>query len=147
MPRLRSAMSSVAVAMAASGRSARAVVLPDSVAQFRLADDGRASFAAEYRRDRSRFADREHDDRHTVFPGKREGRGIHHFEGALDGLLMGEALEALRLRVLHRIGAVDPVDFGALEHGLGPDFARAQDRRGVGGEKRIAGAGNPFFTT
>ena len=39
--------------------------------------------------DRSRLPDREHDDRHTVFAGKRKRGGIHDLEVALDRLLDG----------------------------------------------------------
>ena len=47
---------------------------------------------------------------------------------------------ALGLRVLFRIGAVDPVDVGGLEHGVAFHLGGAQHRRGVGREERIAGA-------
>ena len=40
-----------------------------------------------------------------------------------------------------RIGVVDAVDLGRLEDDLGADLHRAQARRRVGGEVRIAGAG------
>ena len=44
------------------------------------ADDGGAALAAQNRFDRARLLDREHDDRHTVFAGKREGGGIQDLQ-------------------------------------------------------------------
>ena len=40
-----------------------------------------------------------------------------------------------------RVGGVDAVDLGRLEHDLDAHLHAAQRRRGIGGEKRIAGAG------
>jgi hypothetical protein len=40
-----------------------------------------------------------------------------------------------------RVGGVDAVDLGGLEHNLGTDLGAAQRRCGVGGEERVAGAG------
>ena len=53
---------------------------------------------------------------------------------------MGQPLVALGILVLLWIGAVDAVHVGGLEHGLGADLGGAQDRGGVGGKERIAGA-------
>ena len=53
---------------------------------------------------------------------------------------MGEAIISFGGFVLLGIGAVDPIDIGRLEHGLGAQLRGAQDCRGVGGEERIAGA-------
>ena len=86
------------------------------------------------------FADREHDDRHTVFAGKRERGRIHDLQIAVEGLLMARCVITLRLRVLLRIGAIDAVDIGGLENGVASHFGGAQHRGGVGGEERIAGA-------
>src|SRR5688572_17491148 len=47
-----------------------------SLATSTACDGGRAPLAAQNLGDRLRFPDREHDDRHMVFPGKREGRGV-----------------------------------------------------------------------
>ena len=85
-------------------------------------------------------ADREHDDRHTVFAGKRECGRVHDLVVALDRLRMGQTVEPLGGRVLFRIGAVDAVDIGGLQHRLRADFGGAQDRGGIGGEERIAGS-------
>ena len=50
-------------------------------------------------------------------------------------------LVAFGVRVLPRIGVIDAVDLGGLEDDVGTHFAGAQRGGGVGGEKRIAGAG------
>src|SRR5712671_5317711 len=59
-----------------------------------------AALTAEHGLDRSLLPDREHDDRHTIFPGKREGGRVHHFEVLLDRLLMGQAVVSLGFFVL-----------------------------------------------
>src|SRR5215467_10751144 len=79
------------------------------------ADRGRATFPAQHGFDRALLADREHDDRYTVFAGKRKGGGVHHLEVALDRFLVGKSLVAGRLGVLFRVGVVDAVDIGGLE--------------------------------
>src|SRR5215475_12568826 len=105
-----------------------------------IADDGGAPFPAQHRSDRSFFADREHDDRHPVLPSKREGGTIHYFQIALERLLMRQAIVALGIAILLRIGAVDTVDVGGLEHGLRTEFGRPQHGGGVRREERIAGS-------
>src|SRR5262247_1414429 len=91
MRRLSSLMSCVGFAMASPSNSLAdaPLVCRRACCNCLIADGGGAPFAAQHRRDRSFFADREHDDRHTVFLGKREGGGIHHFQVALDRLPMG----------------------------------------------------------
>ena len=61
-----------------------------------LADGGDVPLAAQDRLDRAAFPDRKHDDRHPVFPGKREGRRIHDLQVAIERLLVVEAVVALR---------------------------------------------------
>src|SRR5580658_11369294 len=97
-----------------------------------LADDGKAPFSAQHLLDRTLLPDREYDDRHTVFLGKREGRGIHDLQALIQGLLMAQPIIAFGLRVLFRIGGIDAVDVGGLEDGLAAHLGRAQDRRGIG---------------
>ena len=53
---------------------------------------------------------------------------------------MGQAVEPLGRRVLFGVGAVDAIDIGSLQHGLGADFGRPQHRGGVGREEGIAGS-------
>ena len=45
-----------------------------------------------------------------------------------------------RRRVLLRVGAVDAIHIGGLEHGVALQLGRAQDRSRVGREERVAGA-------
>src|SRR5262249_9406700 len=89
-----------------------------------ICDGGGASLPAQHCRDRSFLPDREHDDRHTVFPGKREGGGVHDLQVAFDRLLMGQAPVAFGVFVLVGVRIVDPVDIGRFEHGFGTDFGR-----------------------
>ena len=58
----------------------------------------------------------------------------------VERLLMAELVVALGVRVLFRVGAVDAVDVGGLEHGVRVDLGGAQHGGRVGGEERIAGA-------
>src|SRR6478752_6293808 len=73
MRRLRSFMSKESAAMASSAISLLSAlpVEPHPVGQA-LADGGEMAFPAQHGLDCPPRADREHDDRHTVFPGKRE---------------------------------------------------------------------------
>src|SRR4029077_1000680 len=97
-----------------------------------LADDGKAPFSAQHLLDRALLPDREYDDRHTVFLGKREGRGIHDLQAFIQGLLMAEAIVALGFRVPLGVGGIDPVDVGGLEHGAAAHLGSAQHRGGIG---------------
>src|SRR5579864_876802 len=105
-----------------------------------LADDGKAAFSAQHLLDRALLPDREYDDRHTVFLGKREGRGIHDLQAFIQGLLVAQAVVALGLGVPLGVGSINPVHVGGLEHGAAAHLGSAQDRRGVGGEIGISGA-------
>src|SRR6516162_3664637 len=103
-------------------------------------NDGAASRPAQDRADRTRFGDREYDDRQRRLAGKRECGRVHDLVAALQRLRVGQAVKARGQSILLRIGAVDSIDIGRLQHGLRIDFGGAQHRRGVGGEERIAGA-------
>src|SRR5258707_5917065 len=90
MRRLSSLMSCVGFAMAfleQNGRSWLACCAGRG-GRHSIADDGGAPFSAQHRRDRSLFADREHGDRHTVFPSKRESGAIKYFQVEFERLLM-----------------------------------------------------------
>src|SRR5262245_7612252 len=105
MRRLSSFRSYVAAAMGASPRmsaelAARAALRADPALS---ADDGRSAFAAQHGFDRASLADREHDDRYTVFAGKRKGGGVHDLEAALDRLVVAQPLVALGLGVDLRV--------------------------------------------
>src|SRR6476659_11358743 len=82
---------------------------------FKSSDECGAPLAAQNGSDRTRLADREHDDRHTIFPGKREGRRVHDLQLAPDRLLMAQAVVTCRARILFGICAIDPVDISGLE--------------------------------
>ena len=99
------------------------------------------AFAAQDGFDGTLLGDREYDDRHTVFAGKRESRAIHHLQVLLNRFLMADFVVSLGLGVLFRISAVNPVDVRCLEHRLRLQFRRAQHGCGVGREERISGAG------
>jgi hypothetical protein len=71
-----------------------------------------------------------------------EGGEVHHGELLLDRLGEAQALVAGGLGVLLRVGGVDAVDLGGLEDGLGAELDAAQAGAGVGGEERVAGAGD-----
>src|SRR5271170_7605845 len=92
-----------------------------SPADFRpSADRGEVALPAQDGLDRTGLPDRKNNDRHTVLPGKRERRRIHDFQVAIERLLMIEALIPLRVRIALRIGSIDAVDIGCLEHGVAP---------------------------
>ena len=56
------------------------------------------------------------------------------FRSPVQRLLMVEVLVARGVRILFRIGGIDAVDVGRLEHGVAAHLGGAQDRRGIGGE-------------
>src|SRR5258706_12292257 len=85
--------------------------------------------------------DVEHRDRQLLVAAQRQRRGVHHLELARDGLVEAEAGIARRARVVPRVGGIDAVHLGRLDHDLGPHFRAAQRRRSIGGEEGIAGAG------
>src|SRR5262249_41182477 len=68
--------------------------------------------------DRAMLADREHDDRHTVFLSKRERGGVHDLQAAIHGFLMVKALKALGLGIMFRIRSIHAIDIGGLENGV-----------------------------
>src|SRR5579883_2996083 len=131
--RLSSLMSCVAVAMAnpsvapcprvyARGcRRTRAanVGLPGPREGSRT-DECRAPFSSQSSQDRTLLPDREHNDRHTVFPGKRECCGVHDLEVLLERLVVGQPLIMLGPGVPLGVSAIDAVDVGGFEHGAGP---------------------------
>src|SRR5215471_18012100 len=73
MRRLSSLRSCVGLAMATSRGWTNCEHAAPLAAGMSLlfADDGEASLPAQHRGDRPLLADREHNDRHTVFPSKR----------------------------------------------------------------------------
>src|SRR5882724_7300249 len=77
-------------------------------------NDGPATSAAQDRADRTRFGDREYDDRQRRLAGKRECGRVHDLVAALQRLRVGQTVKALGSSVLLGIGAVDPIDIGSL---------------------------------
>ena len=71
---------------------------------------------------------------------KLEGRGVHHLEAAVDGLLIADVLDQLRVRVLAGVAVVHAVHGGSLEHRVRADLGCAQAGGGVGGEEGVAAA-------
>jgi len=90
--------------------------------------------------DRAMPADREYDDRHTVFLGKRERGCVHDPQAAIHGFLMVEAVKAFGLGIVFRIRSIYPIDIGSLENGVTLHLSSPQNGRRVGGEIRISGA-------
>ncbi len=97
--------------------------------------------ARHHSRDIAWLAHIEDDDRQIVVHAQRDCRCVHHFQLPLQHLLVGDAIETSRRRILHRIGRIDTVNFGGLENYVGLDFQRAQRGGRVSCEVRIAGAG------
>src|SRR5258706_7985572 len=79
--------------------------------------------------------DAEDVDRQLLVAAQRERRGIHDLEVSLDRLVEADAGVTLRARVGLRIGGVDAVDLGGLEHDLRGHLATAQRGGGVGSEE------------
>src|SRR5262249_41071008 len=142
MRRLSSLMSCVGFAMAFLEQNdrSRLTCCARGGDRHSIADDGGAPFPAQHRRDRSLFADREHDARHTIFPSRREGGAIHYFQVAFERLLMGQPVKAFGTAIVLRVGAIDAVDIGGLEHRLGTELGGPQHGGGIRGEERIARA-------
>src|SRR5450756_170070 len=87
-------------------------------------------------------------DGHLVVHAEAERGGVHDFETALDGFEVRELRDELGARLFLRVGSVHAVVL-ALGHedGVGLELEGAQRRRGVGAEVRVAGTGNPYFST
>src|SRR5213075_2854011 len=60
--------------------------------------------------------DAEHIDRQFLVAAQRERGGVHHLQVAHDRLVEADARITLRSRILVRIGGVDPIDLGRLDH-------------------------------
>src|ERR1700720_3888534 len=93
------------------------------------ADRGEVTLAAQDGLDRTGLPDRKNNDRHTVLPGKREGRRIHDFQFAVERFLVVEMIVTLGARIALGIRSIDPVDVGRLENRIAAHLGRAQDCR------------------
>src|SRR5215470_6812370 len=101
-------------------------------------DNCRAPLPLQDRLNRSLGVDREHDDRHMIFLGKREGGSIHDFQPALERLPVGQAVITLSGVVLLGISAVNPIDVGRFQDHLRSDLRGAKHGGRVSREKWIA---------
>src|SRR5262245_4086684 len=72
-------------------------------ARSTLSDNCRVTLAAQNSFDGTFLGNREYDDRHTVFTGKRESRAVHHLQILLERFLMADFVVPLGLGVLFRI--------------------------------------------
>ena len=63
-----------------------------------------------YLRETTLFVDREDDDRNVIFARKGNCRDVHDGQALLQDLVMRQAVEARRGRVLLRIGGVNTVN-------------------------------------
>src|SRR5690625_3633283 len=78
---------------------------------------------------------------HGLVSAQHHGIGIHDFQLALDHLIIADARIVNRAFVGERVGRIDAVHLGGLDHDIGTDFYGPQAGCGVGGEERIAGTG------
>src|SRR5260221_11917554 len=85
--------------------------------------------------------DAEDVDRQLLVTAQRQRGRVHHLEVAHDRLVEADAREALRARIALRIGGVDAVGLGRLDHDLGAHLAAPQRPCRVGREEGIAGSG------
>src|SRR6516162_10551761 len=104
------------------------------------ADRGEVTLAAQDGLNRTGLPDREDNDRHTVLPGKREGRRIHDFQVAVERFLVVKMVVALGGRIALGIRGIDAVDIGRLENCVATHLGSAQDCCRVGGKIRVTGA-------
>src|SRR5690606_26263817 len=88
--------------------------------------------------ERAGLEDREHVDRQFLVATQREGGRVEYFKVPPAGLIEADAMKALGVRILLRVGGVDAVALGRLEHKLRAHFRAAQRCRGIGGEERVA---------
>src|SRR5215467_8201070 len=101
-----------------------------------LTDDRCAPFTAQHGLYGALLSDREDNDRHPVFSGKREGGTVHDPEILLDGLLVADFFVTLGFRVFFGVSGVNTVDIGGFEHGLRLQLSRPQHGGRIGREIR-----------
>ena len=105
-------------------------------------DEGAHAVAAGHPRDVVGLVEVEDHDRQVVLHAQGDRRRVEHLELVAEDVVVAEALVAGGGRVLHRVRVVDAVHLGGLEQDLGVDLHGAQRRGRVGGEVRVAGAGD-----
>src|SRR6266511_2291224 len=89
----------------------------------------------------------EDQDRQGVFAAEADGGGVHHAQPQLQHVGKADGVEHLRVAVPRRVRVVDALDLGGLHDHLGVDLHGAQRGRGVGGEIRVAGTADPYFSS
>src|SRR5215469_10622811 len=77
----------------------------------------------------------EHDYWQIIVHAQANRRSVHELQLPAQDVRVVELVEHVRVRGVARIGVVDALDLGALEHRLGAYLERALGRAGVGGEK------------
>src|SRR5690606_37042183 len=83
----------------------------------------------------------EDDERQIVVATHYDCRRVHYAQLVGQDLIVREAAVANGIRILHRIGRIDAVDLRRLDQHIRADLDRAQARRGIRREERIAGTG------
>jgi hypothetical protein len=101
-------------------------------------DVGSFVFPAHHAHQRAGFEDTEDAYRHLLVAAQRECGRVHHLEPLGDGLVEADPRIPLGSRIARRVGGVDAVDLGRLEHHLGTDLGSAQRGGRVRGEERIS---------
>src|SRR5699024_2794454 len=91
--------------------------------------------------------DVEHAQRHAIVSTQHDRGRIHDGQAPVDDLVIGQVGVAPGVRVGHRVRVVYAIHLGRLEHEIGIDFDRTQTGGGVGGKKRVAGAGREYHHT
>src|SRR5690606_25466470 len=95
-------------------------------------DDGAAPCPVENILEPTLFMNRKNDYRYVIFARKCNRSSIHDCEVLAHDTLVAQALISYRIRILARIGGINPVDLGSLEQGIGTDLRRAQRCSGIG---------------
>src|SRR5664279_6076038 len=72
--------------------------------------------------ERARLEDAEYADRQLLVAAERKRGRIDHLAVLDDRLVEADPRVACRVRILLRVGAVDTVDLGRLQHDLGADL-------------------------
>ncbi len=80
-------------------------------------------------------------DWQVVVIAHADGGEVHDLKASVEHFLVGYVGELRGCWVFLRVGGVDAVNAGALEHHVGLYLDAAQARPGVGGEVGVAGAG------
>src|SRR5690625_1011146 len=75
------------------------------------------------------LVDIEYSQSSRIIPAHHHGGLVHGAEPAIQYLVVGQVIEAVRLRVGDRIGVIHAIHLGRLEHQIGADFRGSQAGR------------------